>query len=142
MRANDMRITKDNGLQSQNYLPTKSEEYMNPKMLAYFKDKLLSWKDKLVAQSQNIQRAIAEQTERTPDHVDEAITEENLLEELIFAERNDNLIEQINRALHRIETKEYGYCEKTGEKIGVGRLEAWPIANYTIGVQEAMEKRF
>ncbi|MFN7039221.1 MAG: TraR/DksA family transcriptional regulator [Alphaproteobacteria bacterium] len=124
---------------SENYKPTESEEYMNPQMLNYFKSKLDRWRDELIEESKNEQNIIASKTSREPDHVDEAVIEQDRIVDFYIVDRDVDLLHKIDMALERIENGEYGYCEETGNVIGIKRLEAWPIANLTVEVQAKKE---
>lgn len=123
-----------------NYHPQQDEEYMSPRMLEYFKQKLLNWHDELLRKTKLEDKAIHQGLGREPDHVDSAVNEVALENELLPGINHDlDLLAQVEDALTRIEEGDYGYCEKTGEPIGVARLEAWPIATLTIEAQEEKE---
>lgn len=115
-----------------NYKPREDEPYMNPIMLAYFGQKLLIWKKGLLQDSQDIKNFIAENTERKPDFVDEGLIEETREIKYILSQQNLVFMKDIDNAIERINNGSYGYCEKTGEEIGVKRLDAWPIATFRI----------
>ncbi|MCL2439339.1 MAG: TraR/DksA family transcriptional regulator [Alphaproteobacteria bacterium] len=127
------------------YKPTKKEEYMNPMMLQYFREKLLRWKAELVKESEALQREIIEETESTygtaGDEVDRANDEAIKQLELRTKDRERKLIAQIDMALDRVEKGTYGYSEISGEPIGLVRLEAKPTAKYTIEEQEEHESQ-
>ncbi len=136
-----MASIKDKELLPTDYSPSAKEEYMNPRMLAYFKNKLIEWKNELIKQLASIHQSIIDHTEKVSDFMDEAVTEETRANDFFIIERNEKLIARMDIALNKIENGEYGYCEKTGEIIGIERLKAWPIAIYTVEIQEALEKR-
>ncbi len=123
-----------------NYKPSEKEAYMNPKQLEYFKQKLLEWKESLISESLETIGHLKENVEKEPDFVDEAALGVNRAFELRTRDRYRKLIEKIDAALRRIEEGEYGYCEATGEKIGIRRLEARPIATLSIEAQERHEQ--
>lgn len=121
------------------YKPSESEEYMNPMQLEYFRIKLSAWKDELLNNSSETLKHLQEENWHEPDLNDRANVEINAAFELKTQDRYRKLIDKINAALKRIENSEYGYCEETGEKIGVGRLEARPIATFSIDAQQNHE---
>jgi DnaK suppressor protein len=122
------------------YRPLESEKYMNAKQLAYFRQKLLNWRDELLAESQETINNLKEENWREPDLSDRASLETEAGVELRTRNRYLKLIGKIDAALRRIEDGTYGYCEETGEPIGLKRLEARPIATMTIEAQERHEK--
>ncbi len=124
----------------ENYKPTEKEEYMNEKQLEYFKQKLLSWRQELLTESQETIDHLKEENWHEPDIADRASLETEAGVELRTRNRYLKLISKIDQALKRIEQGEYGYCEETGEPIGIKRLEARPIASMTIEAQERHEK--
>ena len=130
---NYININKD-------YKPSENEEYMNPTHLQYFKNKLLKWKRDLLTASQNTVNHLQEARANEPDPNDRATIEADTRIELRARDRDRKLIDKIDAALNRIEKKQYGYCEDTGQKIGVRRLEARPIATLSIEAQEKHEK--
>ena len=121
------------------YKPSDKEEYMNPKHLEYFKQKLLAWKQELIAEAQETMSHLKEEKLNEPDPGDRAMAETDTAFELRSRDRYRKLINKIDYALEKIESKEYGYCEETGEPIGLGRLEARPIATLCIEAQEKHE---
>lgn len=122
------------------YQPSEKEEYMNAKQLAYFREKLVSWRDDLIAESQETINNLKEENWREPDLSDRASLETEAGVELRTRNRYLKLIGKIDAALRRIDDKSYGYCEETGDPIGIKRLEARPIATMTIEAQERHEK--
>lgn len=125
---------------SKNYQPTESEKYMNAKQLEYFRSKLLAWRDELLAESQETINNLKEENWREPDLSDRASLETEAGVELRTRNRYLKLIGKIDAALKRIEDGTYGFCEETGEPIGLKRLEARPIATMTIEAQERHER--
>ena len=122
------------------YRPTEKEPYMSPLQLAYFRNKLDLWKAELLTESEDTLAALQEQSLSTPEAVERASMETDHALELRARDRARKLINKIDKAITRIEAYEYGYCEETGEPIGLRRLEARPIATMTLEAQERHEK--
>ena len=125
---------------SKNYKPTQKEKFMNAKMKEYFKQKLLSWKNELLKESSQTLNNLQSDNEAKPDITDRASEEIDRSFELRTRDRERKLINKINAALQRIEDGSYGYCEETGEPIGLKRLEARPVATLSLEAQEMHEK--
>ncbi|MBP6985238.1 MAG: RNA polymerase-binding protein DksA [Alphaproteobacteria bacterium] len=125
----------------QDYFPLEDNDYMGPKMLAYFRKKLLDWKADLLSGSSDTIHTMQAETHEEPDIADRASTETDRAIELRARDRERKLISKIDEALQRIMDGEYGYCEETGEPIGVARLEARPIATLSIDAQERHERK-
>lgn len=123
------------------YRPGDDEAFMNPRQLAYFRKKLLNWKDDILRESQDTLNTLQNEPLREPDLTDRASSETDWSIELRTRDRQRKLISKIDAALRRIEEGEYGYCEVTGEPISLGRLEARPIATMTVEAQEAHERQ-
>ena len=123
-----------------NYKPTQKEKFMNAKMKEYFKQKLLSWKNELLKESSQTLNNLQSDNEAKPDITDRASEEIDRSFELRTRDRERKLINKINSALLRIEDGSYGYCEETGEPIGLKRLEARPVATLSLEAQEMHEK--
>ena len=113
---------------------------MNPRQLAYFRRKLLAWKDEILKESESTLEALKAEPLREPDLTDRASSETDWGIELRTRDRQRKLISKIDAALRRIESGEYGWCEMTGEPISLARLEARPIATMTIDAQERHER--
>ncbi len=122
------------------YTPSEDEKYMNPKQLEYFRQKLLVWRAELIKESQETIEHLKEENWREPDLSDRASLETEAGVELRTRNRYLKLINKIDAAMARIASGEYGYCEETGEPIGLKRLEARPIATMTVEAQERHEK--
>mgnify|MGYP003961796053 CR=1 FL=1 len=122
------------------YKSKAKETFMNPKQKEYFRHKLNSWRDELLQESTETIKHLQQDTSAQPDLADRASTETDRAIELRTRDRERKLISKIDSALRRIETEEYGYCEDTGEPIGVGRLIARPIATLSIEAQERHER--
>ena len=123
---------------SKNYKPTQKEKFMNAKMKEYFKQKLLSWKNELLKESSQTLNNLQSDNEAKPDITDRASEEIDRSFELRTRDRERKLINKINSALQRIEDGSYGYCEETGEPIGLKRLEARPVATLSLEAQETV----
>lgn len=122
-----------------NYIPSESEDYMNPMHLEYFKRKLISWKNELQGNSRNTLDHLKEEDWHQPDSNDRATTAIDTSLELRTRDRYRKLINKIDSALERITSSKYGYCEDTGDQIGIKRLDARPIATFSIDAQEKHE---
>ena len=122
------------------YKPSADEEYMNEMQVEYFRQKLLDWKKSLLAQSQETLEELRQGGLNQPDELDRASMETDKALDLRTKDRARKLISKINDALKRIEDGTYGYCEETGEPIGVERLEARPVATLSIEAQERHER--
>ncbi|MBQ8671887.1 MAG: RNA polymerase-binding protein DksA [Alphaproteobacteria bacterium] len=127
------------------YKPSADEEYMNEMQLEYFRQKLENWKKSLVTQSTSTLDELRQGGLNQPDDIDRASLETDKSLDLRTKDRIRKLISKIDEALDRIEDGTYGYCEETGEPIGIERLEARPVATLSIEAQERherMEKTF
>ncbi len=122
------------------YTPSPDEEYMSPQQLEYFRRKLLDWRSELLQESENTINHLKEENWQEPDINDRATLETDAALELRTRDRYRKLINKIDAALARIADGTYGYCEETGEEIGLARLEARPIATLTIEAQEKHER--
>ena len=123
-----------------NYKPTQKEKFMNAKMKEYFRQKLLNWKNELLRESSQTLTNLQSENEAKPDITDRASEEIDRSFELRTRDRERKLINKIDSALQRIEDGSYGYCEETGEPIGIKRLEARPVATLSLEAQETHEK--
>lgn len=122
------------------YRPSADEEYMNEMQVEYFRQKLLNWKKSLLAQSEDTLEDLRQGGLNQPDELDRASLETDKALDLRTKDRARKLISKINDALKRIEDGVYGYCEETGEPIGLERLEARPVATLSIEAQERHER--
>jgi DnaK suppressor protein len=123
------------------YTPSDSEAYMNEQQLDYFRRLLGEWKKSILSASAGTLQSLQDGPIREPDLNDRASSETDWGIELRTRDRQRKLIAKIDSALRRIEEGEYGYCEVTGEPIGIGRLIARPIATMTVEAQQAHERR-
>ncbi|HVJ43480.1 MAG TPA: RNA polymerase-binding protein DksA [Dongiaceae bacterium] len=127
-------------LLSPDYRPSETEPFMNPMQQEYFRQKLLAWKTELLRESSETLNHLQEESLSEPDIADRASLETDRSLELRTRDRERKLISKIDEALVRIEDGTYGYCEETGEPIGIKRLEARPIATLSIEAQERHER--
>lgn len=124
-----------------NYKPTEKEAYMNPVMLEYFRQRLQRWKADILKESSDMLHELQDEGGlQEPDIADRASVETEVALELRARDRQRKLISKIDEALERINRGEYGYCEETGEPIGIKRLEARPVATLTVEAQERHER--
>ena len=122
------------------YRPGPGEEFMSPRQLAYFRTKLLDWKETILREAQGTLVQLQLESLREPDITDRASSESDWSIELRTRDRQRKLVAKIDAALRRIEAGEYGYCEVTGDPISLARLEARPIATMTVEAQERHER--
>ena len=121
------------------YVPRKDEEYMNPMQLLYFRNKLRSWRDELITESQETLDHLRSEIRDVGDEAERASRESDNILELRTRDRYRKLLKKIDDAIKRIDDGSYGFCEETGEDIGLARLEARPIATLTVDAQERRE---
>ena len=124
----------------ENYSPNDQEEFMNEKQLEFFRQKLLIWKSELLEEALDTKDNLSAEGLQRPDIADRAQVESDASIQLRTRDRERKLISKIDAALRRIDLKSYGYCEDTGEPIGLGRLKARPIASLSVQAQERHEK--
>jgi DnaK suppressor protein len=123
-----------------NYKPTAKEEYMSAKQLEYFRRKLENWRTELMEEAQEtLDHLRDERDKEVGDEADRASRESDYTLELRTRDRYRKLLRKIDSAMQRIQDGSYGYCEDTGEPIGLARLEARPIATLTVDAQERRE---
>ncbi|UIP07111.1 RNA polymerase-binding protein DksA [Erythrobacter sp. SDW2] len=123
------------------YVPSEDEPYMNEKQQDYFRMLLLEWKKSIHASAGATLQSLQDGPIREPDLNDRASSETDWGIELRTRDRQRKLISKIDSALRRIDQGEYGYCEVTGDPIGLKRLIARPVATMTVEAQEAHERR-
>ena len=122
------------------YRPSDSEEFMNQQQQAYFRHKLLRWRQDLLREAEDTLASLSAGGISEADLTDRASVETDRALELRTRDRARKLISKIDQALERLDNGTYGYCEETGEPIGLRRLEARPIATLTIEAQERHER--
>jgi DnaK suppressor protein len=123
------------------YVPSEDEPYMNEKQRNYFRMLLLEWKRSIHDAAGQTLQSLQDGPIREPDLNDRASSETDWGIELRTRDRQRKLTNKINSALRRIDEGEYGFCEVTGEPIGLKRLIARPVATMTVEAQEAHERR-
>ncbi len=122
------------------YVPSEDEEFMNPRQRAYFRSKLVAWRNEILREARETLDHLAEESANHPDLADRASSETDRAIELRARDRQRKLISKIDAALARIDEGTYGYCEETGEPISLKRLEARPIATLSLEAQERHER--
>jgi DnaK suppressor protein len=123
------------------YRPTEREPFMNELQRVYFRKKLVTWKEEILREGRSTLHNLHEDTSQHADLADRATSETDRAIELRARDRQRKLIAKIESALVRIEDGSYGFCEETGEPIGLKRLDARPIATLSIEAQERHERR-
>jgi DnaK suppressor protein len=134
MNSNQVKLPKG-------YEPSSDEEYMNPTQVEYFRQKLTVWRDELIEESRETINNLQSEVRDVGDEAERATRETENSLELRTRDRYRKLINKINKTLNRLDDGEYGYCEETGEEIGLQRLEARPIATLCLDAQERWEIR-
>jgi len=122
------------------YRPSANEEFMNADQLAYFRQKLLRWKDDILREAADTMAQLKDGPIQEADLNDRASSETDWSIHLRTRDRQRKLICKIDAALRRIDSGEYGFCEVSGEPISLARLEARPIATMTVEAQERHER--
>ena len=125
---------------SPDYKPDDDEDFMNPMMQEFFRQRLVEWKNELLRESGQTLMNMQSTSSQEADIADRASLESERSLELRTRDRERKLISKIDAALRRIEAGDYGYCEDTGEPISVNRLIARPIATLSIEAQERHER--
>ena len=126
---------------AEGYKPSEDEEFMCAQHKAYFLRKLKDWKEAIVEESRATMAQLQVDSLREPDVADRASSETDWGIELRTRDRQRKLISKIDAALRRLDEGEYGWCEETGEPIGLARLDARPIATLSLDAQERHERR-
>ena len=117
------------------YKPTADEEYMNEMQLEYFRQKLINWKKSIVSQSADTLEDLRQGGLNQADEVDRASLETDKSLDLRTKDRIRKLISKIDEAIDRIDEGTYGYCEETGEPIGLERLPKSSLTRRCLGMQ-------
>jgi DnaK suppressor protein len=123
------------------YRPSENEPFMNERHRVYFRNKLVAWKEEIIRQNRETLHILHEDSAQHADLADRATSETDRALELRARDRQRKLIAKIDAALARIEEGSYGFCEETGEPIGLKRLDARPIATLSLEAQERHERR-
>ena len=122
------------------YVPSDTEAFMNPQQIEYFRQKLLRWRADLLREADGTLASLSEGGIHEADVTDRASVETDRALELRTRDRARKLISKIDQALIRVENGSYGYCDETGEPIGLRRLEARPVATLSLEEQERHER--
>ena len=122
------------------YVPSDTEDFMNPLQVEFFRQKLLRWRADLLREADGTLASLSQGGITEADITDRASVETDRALELRTRDRARKLINKIDQALQRIENGTYGYCDETGEPIGLRRLNARPIATLSIEAQERHER--
>ena len=123
------------------YTPNEKEKYMSEKQKTYFKKRLVDWKNEIIElNSKGLYLNNVDHEISSPDIVDQAASQTEKSVEMRTLNRQIKLLSKIEKAINRIKDNTYGYCEETGEQIGLKRLIARPIATLSIEAQEKHEK--
>ncbi len=125
----------------EDYTPSEDEPFMNDSHRAYFRRKLLDWRDEIMRSTKETLEHLQNDSEQHADIADRATSEAERALELRARDRQRKLIAKIDEALGRIDEGTYGYCEETGEPISLKRLAARPIATLSVEAQERHERR-
>ncbi|MEQ1769452.1 MAG: RNA polymerase-binding protein DksA [Devosia sp.] len=128
-------------VQMAEYRPSDKEPFMNPRQRDYFRRKLETWREDILRESRETLDNLQEESQNHPDMADRASSESDRALELRTRDRQRKLISKIDAALKRLEDGTYGYCEETGDPIGIARLDARPIATLSLEAQEVHERR-
>ena len=126
---------------SKKYIPNEKEKYMNAKQKVYFKARLIEWKNEIIeTNNKSLYLSDVDHEISSPDIVDQASSQTEKTVEMRTLNRQRKLLTKIDQAIKKIKNNTYGYCEETGEPIGIKRLIARPIATLSIEAQEKHER--
>ena len=123
------------------YRPTLKEAFMNERQQDYFRQKLVNWRNDILVETKGTLHNLQIDNEVQADAGDRASSERDRAIELRARDRQRKLVSKIDSALQRLENGTYGYCEETGEPIGLKRLDARPVATLSLEAQERHERR-
>ena len=123
------------------YHPAEDEPFMNVRQTEYFRQKLTTWKASILEETRGTIEHMQEGTRNIPDVADRASEETDRALELRTRDRERKVVSKIDAALRRIDDGSYGYCDDTGEPISLKRLDARPIATYSLEAQERHERK-
>lgn len=144
-KAQDKKLTAKAGTSTivlpPDYRPSEDEPFMNERHRMYFRQKLVNWREEIIRQTKETLVGLHEDSAQHADLADRATSETDRAQELRARDRQRKLLAKIDAALARIEDGTYGYCEETGEPIGLKRLDARPIATLSVEAQERHERR-
>lgn len=139
--ANAWKTKAGSELTDEELLAMPDSEYMNEKQLEAFRTRLMQQKDDLLANAGETTEHLREDTSIVPDPADRATIEEEHALELRTRDRERKLLKKISQSIARIDAGDYGYCDETGEPIGLGRLLARPTATLTLEAQQRREMK-
>ena len=123
------------------YIPNEKEKYMCEKHKTYFKKRLVEWKSEIIeSNSKGLYLGNTDQEISSSDIIDQASSQTEKTVEMRTLNRQIKLLSKIDKAIKKIDSDTYGYCEETGDPIGLKRLIARPIATLSIEAQEKHEK--
>ena len=137
--ANNWKKKQVEQLTDAEVMAMSDAEYMNPTQLAFFRLKLVNLRDDILNNAGETTEHLREDTVVVPDPADRATIEEEHALELRTRDRERKLLKKIEQAIGRVDSRDYGYCDETGESIGVGRLLARPTANLSLEAQQRRE---
>jgi len=137
--ANNWKTKKPDQLSDAEVMAMSDNEYMNDAQMAFFRLKLVQLKQGILANAGETTEHLREDTVVVPDPADRATIEEEHALELRTRDRERKLLKKIEQSIQRIDAGDYGYCDETGEPIGVGRLLARPTANLSLEAQQRRE---
>jgi len=137
--ANNWKTKKADQLTDAEVIAMPDNEYMNDVQMAFFRIKLVHLKDEVLTNASETTEHLREDTVVVPDPADRATIEEEHALELRTRDRERKLLKKIEQSIHRIDGGDYGYCDETGEPIGVARLLARPTATLSLEAQERRE---
>ena len=124
------------------YIPNEKEKYMCPKQKAFFKKRLTKWKNEIrESNSKGLYLNEVDHEISSPDMIDQASSQTEKNVEIRTLNRQIKLLAKIDKAIKRIQDNTYGFCEETGDPIGIKRLIARPIATLSIEAQERHERK-
>lgn len=122
------------------YFPSEDEEYMSKRQVEFFRERLMAWRLEVQHAANSFLETLKETSMRSPDDIDASVTQVDFSLDVHARVRGQRLLAQIDHALLRMEEGEYGYCEITGEEIGLRRLLARPVATMCVEAQEQLER--
>ena len=126
---------------SKKYIPNEKEKYMSTKQKEYFKTRLIEWKNEIIeSNNKSLYLKEVDHEISSPDIIDQAASQTEKTVEMRTLNRQRKLLTKIDQAIKKIKNNTYGYCEETGEPIGIKRLIARPIATLSIEAQEKHER--
>ena len=126
---------------SKKYIPNEKEKYMSAKQKVYFKTRLIEWKNEIIeSNNKSLYLNEVDHEISSPDIIDQASSQTEKTVEMRTLNRQRKLLAKIDQAIKKIKNDTYGYCEETGEPIGIKRLIARPIATLSIEAQEKHER--